>query len=113
MPGYIFDRKPCWIEPIGFVDAPIVQKTEVSAIYPIENTVTTSITNNHNTEIKASRKESISIKISEIIKNASGISYEPDAASNTFLELGLDSLSLTQLSGKLKKSSICLLLSDN
>lgn len=103
LPGYVFDRKPCWIEPIGFVDAPVVQKAEASVISPIQNTVTTSTTNNHNTEIKASRKESISIKISEIIKNASGISYEPDAASNTFLELGLDSLSLTQLSGKLKK----------
>jgi amino acid adenylation domain-containing protein len=103
LPSYVFDRKPCWIEPLH-IETTIVQKSTVSDIPLVSDTKAISlITENDSTKTSDSRKDTILFKISEIIKNASGISYESDAASNTFLELGLDSLSLTQLSGKLKK----------
>ncbi|SHH04603.1 type I polyketide synthase [Flavobacterium defluvii] len=97
LPGYVFDRKPCWIEPLNTLENIVVQKTAAADIQNISynEEPLTSTTN--------SRKDSILIQISEIIKNASGITYDSDSAENTFLELGLDSLSLTQLSGKLKK----------
>lgn len=98
LPGYVFDRKPCWIEPLNVIET-IVQKSTVSEIVPNISVETESISS----ASKESRKESISVRISEIITEASGITYDPDSASNTFLELGLDSLSLTQLSGRLKK----------
>jgi len=104
LPGYVFDRKPCWIEPLGTIETTVVQKSVISNATVVSEAPVVSLnTDNSNTKTNDSRKDSILIKISEIIKNASGITYESDAASNTFLELGLDSLSLTQLSGRLKK----------
>jgi len=98
LPNYIFDRKPCWIEPLGVLETIAPQKIIVSETLVISKpTETNTETSNH------SRKDEVLAKISDIIKNASGIVYEPEASANTFLELGLDSLSLTQLSGKLKK----------
>ena len=49
------------------------------------------------------RRNSLLEKISEIINLSCGITLEPNIYSNTFLELGLDSLVLAQLSVKLKK----------
>ncbi|CAC9975306.1 polyketide synthase [Flavobacterium panici] len=98
LPGYVFDRKPCWIEPLNVIET-IVERNTVSEIVPNISEETESVS----ASAKESRKESISVRISEIITEASGITYDPDSASNTFLELGLDSLSLTQLSGRLKK----------
>ncbi|SHM42013.1 type I polyketide synthase [Flavobacterium saccharophilum] len=104
LPSYVFDRKPCWIEPLRTIETAVLQKTITADITPVLNTQSTTIeTDTATLQTNHSRKDSILFKISEIIRNASGINYESDAASNTFLELGLDSLSLTQLSGKLKK----------
>lgn len=104
LPAYVFDRKPCWIEPLNNIETKTIQNVVVSNGAVVLNTPVVSIeTDNVSNTTNGSRKDSILFKISEIIKNASGISYETDAAYNTFLELGLDSLSLTQLSGKLKK----------
>jgi amino acid adenylation domain-containing protein len=104
LPSYVFDRKPCWIEPLSTIETPITQKSIVSDIPVLANIpIIAAETDNSSIKLKDSRKDSILLKISEIIKNASGIIYESGAASNTFLELGLDSLSLTQLSGRLKK----------
>ncbi|MBW1655004.1 polyketide synthase [Flavobacterium quisquiliarum] len=99
LPSYVFDRKPCWIEPLGVIETIVVQKPVSIDTSHIETQNNDII----NTKTTNSRKDSVLIKISEIIKNASGITYESEAVDNTFLELGLDSLSLTQLSGKLKK----------
>ena len=99
LPSYVFDRKLCWIEPLDTIETTVIQKPLVSFDTP---TISTEMENS-NTVANNSKKDTILLKISEIIKNASGISYDSESASNTFLELGLDSLSLTQLSGKLKK----------
>lgn len=98
LPGYVFDRKLCWIEPLATTENMHVQKTYASqATVDIGIAETKSESKNH------LKKDKIISQIAEIIKNASGIVYDSDASDNTFLELGLDSLSLTQLSGKLKK----------
>jgi acyl transferase domain-containing protein len=104
LPSYVFDRKLCWIEPLINNQTTLVQKSIVTDVPLVTNTPLVAIkTDSNSVKTNDSRKDSILIKISEIIKNASGITYELDSASNTFLELGLDSLSLTQLSGRLKK----------
>ena len=102
LPSYVFDRKLCWIEPLINNQTTVVQKSIVAEVPLVSNTPLAPI-KAESSSVKTNRKDSILIKISEIIKNASGIIYELDSASNTFLELGLDSLSLTQLSGRLKK----------
>src|SRR5690606_28480129 len=56
-----------------------------------------------NINILPMRKNSILNRISEIVSTTSGIDYQSEHASYSFIELGLDSLALTQLSLKLKK----------
>lgn len=103
LPNYVFDRKPCWIEPLDTVENTIVQKSVISEIPAAPITPLIAVETSNSSKQKEPRKDKILIKIAEIINNASGITYEDESASNTFLELGLDSLSLTQLSGRLKK----------
>lgn len=104
LPSYVFDRKPCWIEPLNTIQTTVVQKSLDSNISAIsKEPIVSKGTDSNSIKTNDSKKDSILYKISEIIKNASGITYESDSVSNTFLELGLDSLSLTQLSGRLKK----------
>ncbi|KAF2328719.1 polyketide synthase [Flavobacterium ginsenosidimutans] len=98
LPSYVFDRKLCWIEPLGTLDSLVIQAPAISEAPTVAVQVDHQEVNSNQT-----RKDAILAQISEIIKNASGIVYESEASENTFLELGLDSLSLTQLSGKLKK----------
>jgi len=99
LPSYVFDRKLCWIDPIN-----VVKKPKVINLSPVSDVLIVSASSDNNSvKTKDSKKDVILFKISEIIKNVSGIIYEKDAASNTFLELGLDSLALTQLAGRLKK----------
>lgn len=98
LPSYVFDRKPCWINP------PITQPT-------IENNFNTNTTSgiqqqpvetipNQNTQIM--RKPIILNKIAEIVEDNSGIEIEASEYNLSFLELGLDSLVLTQMAINLK-----------
>ncbi|WP_348799928.1 amino acid adenylation domain-containing protein [Flavobacterium adhaerens] len=98
LPSYVFDRKHCWIDPIASINTVVAPKNNVIQETPQVNlnTETEPIQTN------STKKDAVLSKISEIILKASGISVDSDAISNTFLELGLDSLSLTQLSGRLK-----------
>src|SRR5690606_36160693 len=93
LPSYVFDRKPCWAEPS------ITEK-------PINETLnfTSFESNNHqpiqiqmNTTQQPNRKVTILEKISEIIMNTSGMELESSEYDQSFLELGLDSLVLTQM----------------
>ncbi|WP_299124660.1 polyketide synthase [uncultured Winogradskyella sp.] len=91
LPSYVFDRKLCWLDP------PSRNFTTENAVVnnipqPIE--INTQI----NTQPKVMRSTTILEKISEIILNTSGIEIEPSEYDYSFLELGLDSLVLTQMS---------------
>ncbi|MGC1631168.1 MAG: aminotransferase class III-fold pyridoxal phosphate-dependent enzyme, partial [Gelidibacter sp.] len=93
LPAYVFDRKLCW------VDAP---KTEIATLKHYQSTTI----NNHqpiqpqhqmDTVAQPSRKIKLLEKISDIILNTSGIEIESSDQNHNFLELGLDSLVLTQM----------------
>ncbi len=92
LPSYVFDRKICWIDPPNSQ----IQNTSQTTI-PIQNPIS-----NLNTS-KPMRKTTILTKISSIVSQTSGIEYAADAFSHSFLDLGLDSLTLTQLAIRLKK----------
>ena len=92
LPSYIFDRKLCWINP------PMMQiQNSKPTLISTQNTIS-----NLN-ENKPMRKTTILGKISSIVSQTSGIDYPKDAYSESFLNLGLDSLTLTQLAIRLKK----------
>jgi len=94
LPSYVFDRKPCWINPSESV---LPQKN----LNPDTNV--DLIGNKEDNTNHFMRKSILLQKISEIITETSGIEIETSGLSNNFLELGLDSLVLTQLALILKK----------
>lgn len=90
LPSYVFDRKPCWLDPPNrnFVIENVISN-EVSQHIEINPQI--------NTQPKVMRSATILEKISEIIMNTSGIELDSSEHDYSFLELGLDSLVLTQM----------------
>lgn len=108
LPSYSFDRKPCWVE------SPFIEQQRENFHFT-NNTPPTydSVDNPINIETfhesgtnkipSIMRKDIILQKISEIISNISGIELEQEDNQYNFLELGLDSLVLTQMATTCKK----------
>lgn len=92
LPSYVFDRKYCWIDPPSL---------QIQNLNP--NIITTQNSISNLIENKPMRKNTILSNISKIVSQTSGIDYPNDANSESFLDLGLDSLTLTQLAIRLKK----------
>jgi amino acid adenylation domain-containing protein len=98
LPSYVFDRKYCWIDPPSLP----TQNSKYNLIANANiNTNQNSIS--HPNENRPMRKTTILSKISSIVSQTSGIDYPNDASSESFLDLGLDSLTLTQFAIRLKK----------
>ncbi|WP_400080183.1 amino acid adenylation domain-containing protein [Winogradskyella sp. R77965] len=91
LPAYVFDRKPCWLDPIA------VEQTTKSVAPKIEIVENIILDPKPNTNIEIMRKPLILKKIANIIEDNSGIEIETNDAELSFLELGLDSLVLTQM----------------
>ncbi|MFD0798521.1 amino acid adenylation domain-containing protein [Maribacter chungangensis] len=91
LPGYVFDRKPCWINP------PITQIASAPITTTIEQNINPSIQTHMNTVTQPDRKTILLEKIADIVMNTSGMELESSEHDYSFLELGLDSLVLTQM----------------
>ena len=89
LPTYVFDRKPCWIDPI--VTQPKIERTSVHT-NPTIQTLTEKPKS-----VTPMRNVTILNKISELVSNNYGIEIEANDKNLSFLELGLDSLILTQM----------------
>ncbi|SDS91968.1 type I polyketide synthase [Winogradskyella sediminis] len=97
LPSYVFDRKPCWVDPPiveGTMNNDINNSTVTSTINTEQNIINEPKTN-INTKIM--RKPILLKKIADIIEDNSGVEIEANEADQSFLELGLDSLVLTQM----------------
>lgn len=90
LPSYVFDRKPCWVEPVEITSS----VTSTNTTKNIEDQPVVLPSNIKNTFM---RKTILLNKISEIIEDNSGIEIESNSYNQSFLELGLDSLVLTQM----------------
>jgi amino acid adenylation domain-containing protein len=111
LPTYPFERKRFWLE------APAAQTPLPSPIDPISVTETVrtnmsfeetqSVTHNSqgptpHPQPAADRAALISSMVSEIFADLSGVRIQPSDASSSFLEMGFDSLFLTQVSQALQ-----------
>ncbi|WP_300021541.1 non-ribosomal peptide synthetase/type I polyketide synthase [uncultured Maribacter sp.] len=94
LPTYVFDRKPCWIDPVVSVPK---EKAYLNADQPLIKTIEKP------KSAAPMRNVSILHKISELISNSYGIDIEATDKDSSFLELGLDSLILTQMAITCKK----------
>jgi amino acid adenylation domain-containing protein len=104
LPAYSFDRKNCWVNPITTTATNDQLFHSDNTIFngqlvPQNNTISTEIISIQ----PVMRKDNLIEKIKEILEDASGIDTANAAANMTFLELGLDSLLLTQLALTFKK----------
>ncbi|MFT6729234.1 MAG: amino acid adenylation domain-containing protein [Glaciecola sp.] len=97
LPSYVFDRKPCWVDPI--IVQPIIENSQNSIILNTAHQPAESVPN---VNTKFMRKPIILKKIIEIVEDNSGIEIEASEFNLSFLELGLDSLVLTQMAINLK-----------
>ncbi|TXE13239.1 amino acid adenylation domain-containing protein [Seonamhaeicola algicola] len=89
LPSYVFDKKPCWINP------PVPEKIIANIPNQLNNLQLPQT--QMNTIEQPNRKQLILEKISEIVLNTAGINLQPSEYEDSFLELGLDSLVLTQM----------------
>ncbi|WP_109607062.1 polyketide synthase [Mucilaginibacter oryzae] len=92
IPTYAFDRKRYWLEPA--VTSNTVPETLTQQ--PTQ-TITT-------TQIIPMRKDILIDKLKEVFEDAAGIEIDMAATSLSFIEIGFDSLSLTQIATNLKKT---------
>lgn len=96
VPSYAFDRKRLWVEPII-----LTQQADNSlargSITQVVATIDKQPVSKHH------QKENILKRIRKILEDAAGIETETDLSSTSFIEMGLDSLLLTQMAFTIKK----------
>lgn len=89
LPTYAYHKKRFWVEPK--ISTPIHQINPVN--YPEDSLPT----------FKLMRKDTLIEKIKQLLENASGIELEDVNPDSSLVEIGLDSLLLTQVALTLKK----------
>src|SRR6266404_1027781 len=107
LPTYPFERKRFWLEapgaqtPLASHPDPVPATESVRTNMSFEETQSVA----HNSQIPtpdpqpaADRGVAISSMVSEIFADLSGVRIQPSDASSSFLEMGFDSLFLTQVS---------------
>lgn len=95
LPSYAFDKKRYWL------DAPL----PVNAIQQQETIAEISVASiqQRPTPQSLMRKELLTGKLKELFEDASGIEIEGASTNTNFIEIGFDSLLLTQIATNLKK----------
>lgn len=93
MPTYPFKRERHWVDPVAMVaagGAAPVEEIEETAALKVDSSLP--------------RKEQLIPQIKEILEDSSGIEMEGVEPHMTFMEIGLDSLFLTQVATTLSKT---------
>ncbi len=96
LPTYAFDRKRCWVEP-GII-------SHEALVLPGANHIAEFPEGGQPKDLhQKSRRDAILEKIKTIIENSSGIDMSDMDHNLNFIEIGLDSLILTQIAITLKR----------
>lgn len=95
LPTYAFDRTRCWVDtPRQGFKTPDVGVTELSThSLPVDEPIT----------IPIMRKNELITLVRQLLNDTAGIQLDEKALPLSFIELGLDSLALTQFSYTLRK----------
>ena len=114
LPTYPFERKRYWIDPKPAIEQTLSLPLPTESI-PIQTAETqsfptsqTNLNSQLKLEIKAhtmteARKQQLIPQLQEVLEATSGLEIDGNDGKTTFLEMGLDSLSLTQVAMALKK----------
>jgi glutamate-1-semialdehyde aminotransferase/malonyl CoA-acyl carrier protein transacylase len=94
LPAYAFDKKRYWLAaPLPQIHEEKEQKIQDTPAEP-GNTIINDM---------QMRQEDLTIKLRELFEDASGIEIDAGLTSTNFIEIGFDSLLLTQIATNLKK----------
>ncbi|WP_461039661.1 amino acid adenylation domain-containing protein [Spirosoma harenae] len=114
LPTYAFDKKYCWLEPIQS-HMEVVSTQSISERSQnlnnhtkfsdnlVSDLVNQQLADFHQPTPKLDRKALLINQINQLLEDASGIEMEGVSSDTSFLEIGLDSLLLTQVALTLKK----------
>jgi amino acid adenylation domain-containing protein len=91
LPAYAFDKKRHWLESLP----------PAQSIYEAKEDITE--TNEQALPTVLMRQEILTDKLKELFEDASGIEIDPASTDVNFIEMGFDSLLLTQIATNLKK----------
>jgi amino acid adenylation domain-containing protein len=121
LPTYAFERKRYWIDPkpaVGTVTiAPSLSSTESAQLHPTpitsliapaqallsSSTPTLEMQDTPALVVSNTHKQQLMPQLQEVLETTSGLNISGVDGKMTFLEMGLDSLSLTQVAMALKK----------
>ncbi|GAB3718552.1 amino acid adenylation domain-containing protein [Spirosoma lituiforme] len=105
LPTYAFSRKRCWLDPVRVEPAPTTAPDQPVLSAGSEMLADVSPTLYPTTDHKHTtmRKEALLSKVNQLLEDASGIDMVGVAPTTSFLEIGFDSLLLTQVALNLKK----------
>ena len=93
LPGYAFDRQRCWVDPVATTEAPAMPTNSASEV----------ASSDHPQPIHVMNRTTVLIqRIRDLLDDASGIDMTDLEPNQNFLELGFDSLLLTQVAITLK-----------
>nr|WP_229321281.1 polyketide synthase [Larkinella knui] len=96
LPTYAFDKKRYWVDPVTPL-LPVSLPMPTGSEMAIDPSAETSLFTVH------MRKDVLINKVKEMLEEASGVEMDGVTSDMSFLEMGLDSLLLTQVSITLKK----------
>ena len=102
LPTYAFDRKYCWLAPaVAVAPAPAAAPPAATVAPPAASAAEAPVS--ITPLVVPMRKAILLTTLSEVLENASGIEMAGVSPDLTFLEIGFDSLLITQLALTLKK----------
>jgi glutamate-1-semialdehyde aminotransferase/acyl carrier protein len=96
LPTYAFDNKRYWLDaplPVNATERVQVTETQITPIQQEQTPIQQSLM----------RKELLTGKLKELFEDASGIEIDGASTDMNFIEIGFDSLLLTQIATNLKK----------
>jgi amino acid adenylation domain-containing protein len=101
LPAYAFEKVRCWVDPVltnrqsGIVQSERNEAGSVSSV--------TAVDKNIFSHKNVSRKTELTGQLKNIFENASGIEMESVRGDMNFIEIGFDSLLLTQIALNIKR----------
>jgi len=111
LPGYCFDRQRCWLDPVPVAAVPSSVVASAPVVAPVPAPVPVLAAAEIPTSLPlpllpifSMRQPILLQKILTILTDAADVDVTADHANQSFLELGLDSLLLTQVALTLRKA---------
>jgi len=108
LPTYPFERKRFWLAPLPAVDAPAsaaaAAPSTVPAIAAAPLPANTAMPTPASTPIPQDRRIQLVARLRELFEDIAGVDLSEAGGATPFVELGLDSLTLTQAALQVKKT---------